>query len=404
MLRPQHRVPTWVAAIVVFLLIRLFGLATLAVYAEESRVSLESLLTKWDGQWMLAIATNGYDRLPPWFVDGQGVHSEATTYAFFPGYPVLVGVVSVVLPVTAAAFVVNVVAGAAAAAGIARLGARYAAPRGADPDLVGLLAAALFAAAPMGIVLSMTYTEASFCALAAWGLVAVLERRWLLAGSLALVAGLFRPTSVALIGVVMLAALLAGRDGARGIDRKTGDGARGIDQKRGDGPRRFAAVVLAPLGWLGYILWVGHRLGSPFAWFEVQTKGWNTTFDFGAATLRFLRDTLLHDQTVAALVAVVSIVLATILFAVLIADRLPWSSGEWPILLYGAVALATVLLSDGLMISRPRLLLPAFVLLLPVAVGLSRLRPGTQVAVVTGTTAVSCYIGAHMLAVFPYAM
>ena len=35
----------------------------------------------------------------------------------------------------------------------------------------GLLLVALFAAAPMGVVLSMAYTEALFCALAAWALV-----------------------------------------------------------------------------------------------------------------------------------------------------------------------------------------------------------------------------------------
>ena len=35
----------------------------------------------------------------------------------------------------------------------------------------GLLLVALFAAAPMGVVLSMAYTEALFCALAVWALV-----------------------------------------------------------------------------------------------------------------------------------------------------------------------------------------------------------------------------------------
>ena len=47
----------------------------------------------------------------------------------------------------------------------------------------GLLLVGLFAAAPMGVVLSMTYTEALFCALTAWALVGVLRRQWVLAGA-----------------------------------------------------------------------------------------------------------------------------------------------------------------------------------------------------------------------------
>ena len=57
--------------------------------------------------------------------------------------------------------------------------------------------------------------------------------------------------------------------------------------------------------------------------------------------------------------------------------RLPW-----PLLVYTAAVLITVWASDGQIHSRVRLLMPAFLLLLPVALGLARRRTGTAVAVV----------------------
>ena len=51
---------------------------------------------------------------------------------------------------------------------------------------------------------------------------------------------------------------------------------------------------------------------------------------------------------------------------------------SWPLLVYSAVVLITVWASDGQIHSRIRLLLPAFPLLVPVAVGLARRRTGTD--------------------------
>jgi len=54
--------------------------------------------------------------------------------------------------------------------------------------------AALFAASPMAVVLSMTYSEALFCAFAVWSLAFLLDRRWLWAGVCCALSGLVRPT------------------------------------------------------------------------------------------------------------------------------------------------------------------------------------------------------------------
>jgi len=373
-------------AVPVYLAVRTVGLAVLAIFGAVHDVSLRSLLSKWDGEWMLAIAEHGYRDVPATLADAQGVHSDVTAYAFFPGFPEVVGAVAVVpgVSVFAAAMIVNVIAGCAAAAGVARLGARTAEllPDGAgagrpDPGRTGLILVVLFAATPMSVVLNMAYTEALFCALAAWALVGVLERRWLLAGTAALLIGTVRPTGIAVIVVVMIAAA--------------------ADWRRG--PPAWAAVVMAPLGYLGYLFFVAAQTGSLTGWFTVQTDGWDTTVDFGAAGGKFVYDSLTAAPDFASVATALVMLGCLGLVIWSITARLPW-----PVLVYGLLVTASVLLSSGLMHSRPRLLLPAFVLLIPFAALLARARPATAAGVLAPIVALSAWFGAYMLAVFPYAI
>lgn len=378
--------PDWAVTLGVYLLIRAIGVAMLARFAAAHDRAFDSALQVWDGRWMLAIATYGYDAVPETQRDGFGIHTDLTAYAFFPGYPYLVRALAQFPLVTpfGAAITVSLVAGCVAALGVARIGAlsaeRMTGSRlgTADPRRVGLVLVALFAATPMSVVLNMAYTEALFCALAAWALVGVLQRQWLLAGVCSMFAGLVRPTAVALIAVVVIAGLLAVRT---------------------DRWRAVAGILLSPLGFLAYLGVVWAKSGSPTGWFQIQTEGWDTGFDFGAATLRFLDHTLLNSREFSA-VAVAWVILATLVLAVWAA----WAPLPWPLLLYALGVLATVLLSDGLMISRARLLLPAFVLLIPAAIVIARWRPGGSIAALTPIVAVCAWFGAYVATVYPYAM
>ncbi|MDL9937576.1 mannosyltransferase family protein [Gordonia sp. ABSL1-1] len=378
----------WVEAILVFLLIRLLGVLTLTRMATLHSETLRSRLAVWDGEWMLSIAAHGYGGVPATLTDAYGVHTADTAYAFFPGYPYLVGAVAR-LPLVSpfgAAIGVNVVLGCLAAVGAARLGHLCAtqmsgrSPIGAaDPRATGLFLVALFAATPMSVVLNMAYTEALFCALAVWALVGVLEGRWLLAGVMTLFAGTCRPTSVVLIGVVMLAAIIA--------------------LVRRDEPRAWFAVILAPLGYLGYLSVVWAQTGSPTGWFEVQKDGWDTSLDFGVAAYRFVNDTL-GDSDVVAHTATAMVILASIVMV----GVAVWARMPWPVLVYGTLVVVSILISTGLMMSRPRLLLPAFVLLVPLAMALARVRRGLGVALLVPIVLGSSWFGAHMLTVFPNAI
>ncbi|MGC4961075.1 hypothetical protein [Gordonia sp. DT101] len=384
--RPQAPVRTWLQPILLFLAIRGVGILVLARFAQLRDTTLGDALWLWDGKWMVAIAEYGYTDVPFTQTDARGLHTPDTAYAFFPGYPMLVGAVAKLPLITpyGAAITVNLVLGCIAAVGAARLGALCAramadkSPIGAaNPRRTGLFLVALFAATPMSVVLNMAYTEALFCALAVWALIGILERNWLLAGICACLAGASRPTAMVLIGVVMLAALLARRDGWRA----------------------WTAVVISPLGYLGYLAVVWAHTGSPTGWFTIQTVGWGTEFDWGRATFNFVNDALVHAGEVAP-VASAFIILSTMAMLVIAA----WSRLPWPVLLYGALVIASIVLSSGLMMSRARLLLPAFVLLVPVAMVLARWRPAVGIATMVPIVIGSAWFGAHMLTVYPHAM
>ncbi|HWO66510.1 MAG TPA: hypothetical protein VNO31_41395, partial [Umezawaea sp.] len=175
----RHRYAVLVAPALVFVAIRELGLFVLGLMADRWNKSPTAALTSWDGQWFLGIAEGGYGGVPGSLVDAFGKRTPETPLAFFPGYPALVrwldGLPGV--ETRGAAFTVSLVSGVFCAYGLFRLGARI---RDGSPR-AGLVLVALFAASPMAVVLSMTYSEATFCALAAWALVGVVERKWVLA-------------------------------------------------------------------------------------------------------------------------------------------------------------------------------------------------------------------------------
>ncbi len=365
------------AAAAVYLLIRAVGFAVLYWYAAAHDSSVSAALTKWDGHWFLGIADHGYHGVPLDLVDAFGRRTDATAFAFFPGYPSLVAGVAWLpwVSVFGAALGVNVVSGTVAAVGLGRLGSTIT-----GSARVGLLLVVLFAAAPMGVVLSMTYSEALFCALGVWALNGVLEQRWMLAGVCTAFAGLVRPTAAALVLAVVLAAVVA------------------LVRRRG-GFRPWVAVLLAPLGLLGYLSWVGWQTHSLFGWFTLQSTGWKSGFDGGAASWRYLVHEIGAPGQLMEVASVLIVLAGVGLVALGVAARMPW-----PVLLYGVGVTIIAVASNGLMPSKPRLLLPAIVLALPLAIGLAKRRAGTQVAVTLVLVVASAWFGAYAVVVYPYAI
>ncbi len=377
---PRTGAPAWprmahvLAPAAVYLGVRAVGVAVLALMAGGSQLVDE--LTSWDGSWLLAIAEHGYDGVPTDMLDAYGNHTPDTPLGFFPGYPALVAAVGVLTGgnLVVAGLLVAAVAGVVAAYGITSIGELV--PGGSRR--AGLLLTALFAATPMSIVLSMAYTEALFCALVAWALVGVLRERWLLAGLCAAGAGLVRPTGSAVVAAVGLAAVAA------------------VLARRG-GWRPWVGGLLAGVGLVAYLGWVAVRTGTPDGWFRIQRTGWGWYLDGGAATVRYVADVLAQGERVFDAVTVVALVGSLVLLGLAVTQRTPW-----PLVVYGALVVLPVWGTHGLMNAKLRLLIPAFVLLLPVATGLARRRPGTAVAVVVAAALASAWFGGYALTIWRY--
>lgn len=365
----------------IYLGIREIGLVVLAWMSAETHFPMGDALTSWDGQWYLGIAEGGYDTVPLNLGDAFGQRSAETPLAFFPGYPKLINYLAAPFGSSAGAqmffaFAITVVAGVFCAYGLCRMGRLLS-----DGSYrVGFVLVALFSVAPMSVVLSMTYSEALFCALAVWSLVGLLERNWMLAGLACAAAGLVRPTSMALVLAVCVAALVA-------------------VIKRRDGWGPWFCGLVAPLGLLTYLGWVARRTGDPLGYFKLQQRGWESHFDGGLATWRFVIDSLTHQLSVLEGVTILVIIAAFALLVIGIRMRVPW-----PLLLYATGVLLMDVGSNGMMASKARLLLPAFVLLVPIAIALARRRPSTTALTLSGLVVVSSWFGAYAVTVWSYAI
>jgi hypothetical protein len=236
----------------------------------------------------------------------------------------------------------------------------------------GIVLAGLWAVVPHAVVESMGYTETVFTALAAWSLFALLRRRWLSAGVLCLFAGLTRSVAVALIAAVGLAALVA------------------VCQRR-DGWRPWLGGALAPLGFLGFVAWVGDRLGRFDGYVYLQRAAWHASYDAGHYTLTRMIEILTRPQRLGFYVTTFVVLLALALLVLLAIGRTPW-----PLVVYAAVMFAAVVGVEGYYHTMARHLLPAFPLLLPVAYGLAAARRSTVVVVFALLTATSTWYGVYL--------
>ncbi|MFB7508319.1 glycosyltransferase family 39 protein [Streptomyces broussonetiae] len=353
--------------------VRALGLVVLAVWSAARGKSAYTLLTaRWDALWYTRVAELGYGyevRLP-----NGDVHSDL---AFFPLLPWLERLAHALTPLSYAdaGFVVSLLASLAAACGIFAVAERVHGRR------VGICAVLLWAVLPVGIVQSMAYSESLFTALAAWSLYALLTGRWVCAGALAALAGLTRPVGAAVVAAVWVAGVLSfvRERGARGAQAPA--------------RRRVLGMLLAPLGAAGYVLWVGHRTGKgPLGYLDVQA-GWRNGFDGGYAFARFVVDKFTSfPSALAGAGLILGVVLLLWLYVTGVRQRQPVE-----LLVYTGVVLALALCASSYFGSKPRLLLPAFPLLLPLARALARPRIPRSVLVTAVLAVGSAVYGAFWL-------
>jgi Gpi18-like mannosyltransferase len=365
-------------AVLMYAGIRALGYASAAFLLPRWRIaalhySLWHLIVSWDSGRYLIIAAHGYSYIP-------GDLRHDVIYAWFPGYPAAIDAVAWIPGVSldGAGLFVTIAAGLATAWGLARLVMTL------TGDLrISLLTTALWAVGPGSIVLSILYSEALFCALAVWALVALAERHWLTAAFLTALAGTVRSTTMALVVAIVVAAVPVLFQAVRG---------------RGAGTlgwwRPAVAVVLAPLGLIGY--WAVTALSTHHTggWFWVEKNAHNG-FDWGQSTARSFQQAIMHGAAKPVALTLLVIAVVVILAGFTCAERIPLSVRAYTL----TVVLIAVLTGPYYLGSKPRFLLPALLLGLPVARVLARAQTWLLVPLIVVLTAASTWFGLYLMSI-----
>ena len=379
-----ERTPLWPAAdrwrgagvaLGIFVLSRIGQLIVLAWLdgASAKPVGVRERLLVWDAGWFLKVAVDGY---PHGYTYDPAGQMQGNELAFFPVYPLLIrGVAALGVGPSTAALAVSWIASAAAAVAVYLLGTSLYDRR------VGWALVAICFTAPVSVVFSMAYSEGIFLALVAGMLLAAHRRVWWAAGLLGLGCALTRPTGAAAAVALAVAALMA------------------VRESRVKAWQPLGAAALALAGVPLFLGWVGWRVGDMSAWFRIQAAGWGTAFDFGASTLSFLNTTLSTGD------GWVPVSVALILLAALAAAGVALANRPWlPLAVYGVIAMVLVYGQAGFYHSKPRLLVPVLLTLLPAAVAAARARPRVAVLAIAGWAAFGLWYGAYLVAVWPYTL
>jgi hypothetical protein len=333
----SRRAAALLRPVVIFLLSRAVTWSTLAVCAAVTHRSLAAEVDRWDGRWFLRAVVSGW---PAHLPERHG-HVAASTVAFFPVFPLAIRWLSDLtgLSPLAAGLTITSVTGLSATVGV-WLAVRHYADRAAA-DRATLLVAMF----PGAFVLSLVYSDGIVVTCVAFGLLALMTRRWFLAGVLGMIATGTSPIALAFeVSCLWCASrALAGRRDWRVL----------------------AAPVLTPLGVVAYQLWLWAHTGNLFAWQLTERGGWNSypSIAFPVHTIvTVLRDPFATNKTDDLLF--VGIVLAVVGSVAAIRQRMPM-----PMLLYGvsAALYAVVAAPVGL---RPRFLYLAFPLIVAVGIWL----------------------------------
>ncbi len=309
-----------------------------------------NVLASWDGWWYQQIAAHGYDPALVRIPEASGLITlEGNSAAFFPLYPAAIRLVASCtgLGLYGAGLLVSILASFVAALGIYAVTARFGGRR------AGFAAAGLWAVWPGSGTEWSGYSESLYVALAVWACHAVMSDRWLTAGVLTFTAGLARPTALALIAALTVAAL------------------RTLHHRHEDVARPMTAILIAPLGLMGYLLWVGDRMGDLTGYFQLQKGAWAHTFDYGKQTLDVFtslavgRTDYLFPSPFEDVIGVLVVLTGLLLIPFLIRLRPPAV-----LIVYTVLTFVLVLGSQQIFGNVSRYLLPAFPLFIPLAVRL----------------------------------
>ena len=289
---------------------------------------ISSVFGNWDGNWYLRIVSSGYPRFIP---KGITYDDPPARAAFFPTYPTLVRWVDKVVPggPTTTGVLINLVLGGLF---VAVFGFTAMKLFGAAKARHAVIILCLF---PGSFVLSYVYSEALLLLVAALCLWALHKERWLLAGLLAAFGTATRPNGLALVlacAVASLMAIRARRDWSSLI-----------------------APILAPLGFIGFMIFLRQHTGENLPWFRVQREAWREGTSFGGAAVSNTFEFLLHPlSSPTNVLTAASLVAVGVLLWSAYRHRIPL-----PMLAY-SLGILFLMLLPATVTARPRFVFTAF--------------------------------------------
>jgi hypothetical protein len=207
--------------------------------------SLASLPARWDSEWYLGIARDGYAY--------KGV-GELSNIVFFPVYPLLMRAVAYVFGgnVALAGWLISLACLAAGAVVLAHLVREFHPKLDADEVVLMLLAF------PTAIFFNAVYTEAFFFAVSVAAIYLARRRAWGWAAAFACVAALTRVTGVLLFLPLAIEAWLEWRETGRWR-------------------RAWLALAAIPAAAASFFAYHWLRFGDPLLFFKIE-KTWGRSF------------------------------------------------------------------------------------------------------------------------------
>lgn len=324
-----HRFRQWFLfwPLVAYVSARVVTLAALAATAPINHHSLSGRLIRWDSKWFLRAAEHGWPRHLP-MTHG---HVAGNTTAFFPVFPLAIRWVSSATSLSPLAVGVTIsgVTGLMAVIAVGLLVRRFAGTEGATR------ATLLFALFPGTFAFSLAYNEGIVLTCIALGLMALLDRRWWLAGLFGMVATATAPISLAFV-------LSCAWSGGRATWRT-----RSL--------RPLLAPALAITGFLFYMFWLWRHTGVLDAWRLTERGGWKSSPSLSypfQIIWDFVRNPI--SPTITGEILFFGTVVAVVGAVLAIRQRQPA-----PVLIYGLAAgvLGAISAPVGL---RPRFIMLAF--------------------------------------------
>jgi hypothetical protein len=132
-----------------------------------------------------------------------------------------------------------------------------------------------------------------------------------------------------------------------------------------------------------------HRLDG---WFWIENHTCHMVFDWGVSTLRVIKSTFINAPSVALVLVVLTIIAAVMLPLWSLTERIPVYLHVYTL----AVVVMAVTTSANWIGSKPRFLLPALLLALPVARLLAPLRIAVLAGLIVVLTVLSTWFGLYL--------